>query len=134
MSYCFNSAAADAYADELDREERLDEIKAAAVLDTEKQIREDIESSLSSGDIHGIVPDWTTTMKGLPIKVVEIETTALDVLYEMAGYEVGNPEVKVHMAALLASDAAASLRQSLGHAWAKRNAANVAEARNWGLS
>jgi hypothetical protein len=129
MSYCFNSAAADDEAARLDYLDRRDELRAAAILETSNQMQSALAGALVSGDLYAEQPDWTTERQN-PARKVEVETMPIDIFYDLASYESGNPEVKVLLAALLASDAAAPLRQAVCHANAARNAADVAEARN----
>lgn len=131
MSYCFNSAAADAYADELDREERLEEIKAKAVRETAEQLRRQFVDALKSGDPEASVSDWAV---GKFNKKTEGEIYVADAIHYMVDWQSKDTQVRVLHAALMASDAAAAFVNAAAHAWAERQASDIAEARNWGLS
>lgn len=129
LSFCPNSAAADNEAHRLGVLDSRDEHREWATAKTVEQIRDHVAGLLDAGDLGSAISDWTTGFRGAP--KVEIETTPLDALYDLAKEDGGVPEVRVHLAALIASPAGAALRQALSHGWAERVGADVAEARGW---
>lgn len=128
-SFSPNCAAADNEAHRLGMLDARDEHREWTTAKTVEQIRDHVAGLLVVGDLGSAIADWTTGFRGTP--KVEVETTPLDALYDLANEDGGVPEVRVHLAALIASPAGAALRQALSHGWAERVGADVAEARGW---
>lgn len=104
-----------------------------AINDVSIEIKVAIAAGACGMDLFYPIPDWTVPHNpagDLPhARKVEQQITLLDLLHTVADWHSGEPEVRVHLAALLASPQAAALRLAMSHAWARRNAEDIAEAR-----